>query len=115
MQPNLFNKAMLCAFGKVGKPGMVLKDKQLMPIQHVYMARMLYGYRQMWQMYEFLPFVFMPRVHFGNAEVAYRATFLHGVVAHCNHIFYGIVLCVIICKFSLRILMLLYAEQLTHA
>jgi len=23
-------------------------------------------------MYEFLPFVFMPRIHFGKAEVAYR-------------------------------------------
>jgi len=24
------------AFGKVGKPGMVLKDEQLMALQHVY-------------------------------------------------------------------------------
>ena len=119
MQPSLFNKAMLCAFGKVGKPRMVLKDKQLMAIQHVYMARMclyLYGYRQIWQMYEFLPFVFMPRVHFGKAEVAYRqATFLHGVATHCNHIFYWIriVLRVIICKFSLRILMN-YTQNSSH-
>jgi len=47
MQPSLFNKAMLCAFGKVGKPRMALKEEQLMAIQHVYMARMcwyLYGY-----------------------------------------------------------------------
>jgi len=32
-----------------------------------------------------------------------EATVLHGVAAHCNHIFYQIFLRVIICEFSLRI------------
>jgi len=49
-----------------------------------------------------LPFVFVPCI-FGKAEVAYRhiiadlqATFVHGVAAHCNRIFYRIFLRVII-------------------
>ena len=46
-----------------------------MAIQHVYTVRTcLYGYRQIRQVctYEFLQFVFMPCIHFGKAEVAYR-------------------------------------------
>ena len=34
-----------------------------------------------------------------------KAMVLHGVAAHCNHIFYQIFLHVIICKFRLRISM----------
>ena len=82
MQP-LFNEAMSCALGKVGKPRMALKDEQQIAIQYVYMARTcLHGYQQIWQvhMYEFLPFVFVPHIHFGKAEVA----FCHCRLASCS-------------------------------
>ena len=38
-QPNLFNKAVLCALRKVGKSRMAVKDEQVMAIQHIYTAR----------------------------------------------------------------------------
>ena len=67
------NKAVSCALGKIGKPGMALKGTQLMAIQHVYTARTcLYGYQQIQQVHEFFPFAFVPRIHFGKAEVASR-------------------------------------------
>jgi len=48
-----------------------------MAMQRIAMARTcLYGYQGMPQvplrMYEFLPFVFVPCIHFGEAKVGYR-------------------------------------------
>jgi len=126
MQPSSFNKAVLCALGKVGKPRMALKDEQLMAIQHIYMSRMcLYGYRQIRQvhMYEFLPFVFVPHIHFGKAEMAYRHHGLASYVSTCcsctlqSYILPNISPCYYL-KFRLRISMNYMesvAELLTHA
>jgi len=83
MQPSLFNKAMLCALSKVGKPRMAPKDEKLMAIQHIYMARTCsYSYQRIRQvhMYEFLQFIFMPYIHFGKAEAVYH---------HCRLASYG--------------------------
>jgi len=38
----LFNRAVLCTLGKVRKPGMALKDKQLMAVQHVHNGKDMY-------------------------------------------------------------------------
>jgi len=83
VQPSSFSKAVSCALGKVGKPRMAPKDEQLMAIQHVYTARTcLY-------MYGFLPFVFVPRLHFGKSEAAYRhrglASYVSTRCSCCNY------------------------------
>ena len=106
MQLCLFNKAVSYALSKVGKPRTTLKDKQLMAIQHVYVEKTcLHGY---WQTqlqgkyvhtYEFLPFVFVPCIHFGKAEAAYRHHILASYSsARCSymlesHILLNISLC----------------------
>ena len=63
---------------------MALKDEQLMAIQHIYTARRRvcmatdkYGKYHPWD----LPFVFMPHIHFGKAEVAYRN---HGLASYVS-------------------------------
>ena len=95
MQLCSFSKAVSCALGKVGRPRMALKDKQLMATQHVYMAKVV--------------FVWLPEtasthvcvlticVHTmhplwkGRSGILssrdLRNMALHGVAAHCNPIF----------------------------
>ena len=76
---------------------MVLKDKQLMPIQHIYNGKdVLAWLTDTASCYMVLPFVFVPRIHAEKAEAAYhchrlghRITGLHGVAARCSRIFYG--------------------------
>ena len=87
MQPSSFNKAVSHAHGKVGMPRRALKDVQLITIQHIYTARTcLYGYRQIWQvhMHESYCLYFVPYIHFGKAESAYR---------HHRHASYGSAWC----------------------
>ena len=53
------------AFRKVGQPGMVLKDKQLMAIRHVHNEKDVFVcLPDMASCYMVLPFVFVPRIHF---------------------------------------------------
>ena len=81
--------------GKVRKPRMAL-DEQLMAVQHVYTARTcLYRYRQIWQvdMYESYRLCLclastLERQKWHITITDLQATFLHGVAAHLNHIFY---------------------------
>jgi len=95
IQPCSLNKAVSCALGKVGKPRTALKDEHLMAIQHTYNGKDMFVWLQtdvaspLLHTYEFLPFVFASRIHFGKAELTHtQATVLHGVPAHCNCIFY---------------------------
>jgi len=73
---------------------MVLKDEQLMAIQHIYndkdMFVRLLGYGNIMVS----PFVFVLRIHFEKTEATYRrhrlghrTTVVHGVAACCSHIF----------------------------
>jgi len=83
------------AFDKVVKPGMVLKDEQLMAIQHIYndkdMFVRLLGYGNIMVS----PFVFVLRIHFEKTEATYRrhrlghrTTVVHGVaVVHLSEYF----------------------------
>jgi len=80
---------------------MVLKDEQLMAIQHGkdLFVRLL----DTASCYMVLLFVFMPRIHFEKAEVAYQhhrlghhTTVLHGVAAHCSRIFHFVLLSAIL-------------------
>jgi len=67
--------------------------------------------------YEVLPFVIVPRIHFGKAEAAH-GLILRGVATHWNRIFYRIFLRVIIYEFGLRTSMNYtenVAELLAHA
>ena len=98
--------------GKVRKPRTALKDEQLMAVQHVYTARTcLYGYRQIQQvdMCESYRLCLcltstLERQRWHITITDLQATFLHGVAAHCNRIFYqNSSLCYYICEFSLRI------------
>ena len=43
------NRAVLCTLSKIGKPGMALKDKQLMAVQHVHNGKDMYGYQRVCQ------------------------------------------------------------------
>ena len=79
-----------------------------MTIQHIYNRKdvfvwlLTYAASPLLHVYEFLSFVFMPRIHFGKQTIitGLEATVLYGVAAHCNCIFYRIFLHD---KFSLQI------------
>jgi len=65
-----FNRAVLCTLGKVGKPGMALKDKQLMSVQHVHNGKDMYVWLPTGMSLPFLCHLYSPHIHFGMAEVA---------------------------------------------
>ena len=127
MQPSSFNKAVSWALGKVGKSTMALNDKQLMAI---HCTAHLYGKCVfVWLPTDtasthvrVLPFVFVPRIHFGKyrsgipplpfAEL--QATFLQRVAAHCNRIFNRLFLRVIIYLHILTNYIDSVAELLMH-
>jgi len=77
IQPCSLNKAMSCALGKVGKPRTALKDEHLMAIQHTCSGKDMFVRLQtdvaspLLHTYEFLPFVFASRIHFGKAELTH--------------------------------------------
>jgi len=101
MQPSLFNKA--C---RVPSVKLETKDKQLAAIQHVYNGKDMFVWQLMdaasslLHMYEFLPFVFVPHIHFGRQDL--QATVLHGDNLQSyilRYYFYRIFLCISICEF----------------
>jgi len=98
MQPSLFNKAVSCAFGKVGKPRTALKDEQLIAIQHVYVCMATDRYDKYTCMSSYRLYLCLASTsekqkwHFIIADL--QATFLHGVAAHHNRISYRIFFCV---------------------
>ena len=73
---------------------MVLKDEQLMPIQHIYNGKdVLVRLTDTASCYMVLPFVFVPRIHFEKAAAYHRhrlghcTTGLHGV-AHVAVVYF---------------------------